>query len=299
MLIAADRRRKEEARKKSEEESRRREGERLAKEQARRSEGERLMKEERKNEKSVPALSVTQPRVHSVLYDEKPTVSMYKTSSPLVTVNAADDAAPGLLGADSAWRDQKDALDAKGYLFPELCDRDRCFSMAFVCCSPLTTWCVVRILSSKAVDPAAASLRRRLTSKRDATIKRHTPMLRKGDSGECVPPVPLMFCAVLSHLLPRLPPPPTRPCSSRPTACSQYPDVIGKDEASKYDILEYAQTHFNFERVKKRTIRTLGRKKGDFSISEILCYSKVRSLVAGEPPTNAPPIRFSLSSLLR
>lgn len=204
VLIAADRRRKEEARKKSEEESRRREEERLAKEQARRSEGERLMKEERKNEKSVPALSVTQPRVHSVLYDEKPTVSMYKTSSPLVTVNAADDAAPGLLGADSAWRDQKDALDAKG----------------------------------KAVDPAAASLRRRLTSKRDATIKRHTPMLRKGDSGD------------------------------------QYPDVIGKDEASKYDILEYAQTHFNFERVKKRTIRTLGRKKGDFSISEILCYSK-------------------------
>ncbi len=53
--------------------------------------------------------------------------------------------------------------------------------------------------------------------------------------------------------------------------------MIGKDEASKYDILEYAQTHFNFERVKKRTIRTLGRKKGDFSISEILCYSKVRT----------------------
>jgi hypothetical protein len=61
------------------------------------------------------------------------------------------------------------------------------------------------------------------------------------------------------------------PCSYR----SQYPDIIGKDEIAKYDIQEYAQAYFNFER-KKRTIRTLGRKKGDLSMSDVLCYSKVR-----------------------
>jgi hypothetical protein len=140
-LIAADRKRKEEARKKSEEESRRREEERLAKEEARRSEEEKEKKS--KNEQSVPALSVTQPRVHSVLYDEKPMVSMYKTSSPLVTVSAADDAAPGSLSADSAWRDQKDALDVKGYLTRALrdCDRYRCFSMAFVFLSDHVVCC--------------------------------------------------------------------------------------------------------------------------------------------------------------
>jgi hypothetical protein len=167
-------------RKRKEEERMRQEEERIAQERARRAQEEKQREARAKEAKEkgkelesssdaaatlvVPTVTITHQRSLSVIYDESPLVSMYKTPAGEEQTTSGP--------AEGDWHQKKDALSVR-------------YARALLGRS--SPQFLLTPIISKPVDPAAASLRRRLTTKRDATIKRHRPMLRKGSGDEeCV-----------------------------------------------------------------------------------------------------------------